>query len=293
MKNQSKSYIFAGLSILAWSSVSTAFKLALGQLNPAGLLFFSALFATLFLACYNYITGQHCFIGFTKNIQQSLFAGFLNPYLYYVVLFIAYNRLRAQEAQSLNYTWAIMLSILSVVFLGEHFRLKDMLALLVSLVGVFIISTQGSLSILKFDDAFGSSLAIGSSFIWALYWIVSIKDKRPNSSKLFYNFLVGTILISLHIIITQESLFKPQASLAYALLSSLWVGIFEMGLTFLLWLKALQLTNNTAKISNLIFLSPFISMFFIQSILKESIHPATIIGLLLIVVSNLVQKSNL
>ncbi|MCB5259059.1 MAG: EamA/RhaT family transporter, partial [Candidatus Cloacimonetes bacterium] len=50
---------------------------------------------------------------------------------------------------------------------------------------------------------------------------------------------------------------------------------------------------NTAKISNLIFLSPFISMFFIQSILKESIHPATIIGLLLIVVSNLVQKSNL
>ncbi|MDY0319978.1 MAG: EamA/RhaT family transporter, partial [Candidatus Cloacimonadaceae bacterium] len=61
-------------------------------------------------------------------------------------------------------------------------------------------------------------------------------------------------------------------------------------LTFILWLKALQYTENSAKITNLIFLTPFVSMFMIQSILKESIHPATIVGLLLIVGSNLLQK---
>ena len=40
--------------------------------------------------------------------------GFLNPFLYYVVLFKAYDLLPAQEAQPLNYTWAITLAILFV-----------------------------------------------------------------------------------------------------------------------------------------------------------------------------------
>ena len=32
-----------------------------------------------------------------------------------------------------------------------------------------------------------------------------------------------------------------------------YVGLFEMGITFVLWLSALKSTNNTARISNLIF----------------------------------------
>jgi len=291
MKNHTMSYIYAGFAILAWSSVSTAFKLALVHLSPVGLLLLSSIVATAFLALYNAVVQQDCFRSFSRNIYRSIPAGFLNPYLYYVILFTAYSRLRAQEAQSLNYTWALVLPLFSMILCGERFRRKDLVALLISFTGVLLISTKGRILSLDFSDPIGTSLALGSSIIWALYWIVSLKDTRTNTVKLFYNFYVGTLFIMLHVIIGRISLFHADFILGPALLLAVWIGIFEMGLTFILWLKALQLTKNTAAISNLIFLSPFLSMFLISGILKESIHMATIIGLVLIVGSNLLQKS--
>jgi len=98
------------------------------------------------------------------------------------------------------------------------------------------------------------------------------------------------LFIALFALFTHKSLFTPQAIYGYGILGGIYVGIFEMGLTFLLWNKALELTDNTAVISNLIFFTPFLSLLFIRSVLKESIHYATFIGLLLIVFSNLLQK---
>ena len=288
---QTRSYIFAALAILAWSTVSTAFKLSLVHFTPIGLLLFSSFIATLFLVIYNAITTPTAFRKMLANCLKSLPAGLLNPFLYYVLLFTAYSRLRAQEAQALNYTWAIVLSLFSVILLKEKFRFKDLLMLLLSFLGVMIISTKGQIQKLHFDDTLGTALALGSSVIWALYWIVSLKDKRESTVKLLYNFMVGFILILLYATLRRSPILLPGAIVHRALLTGLWVGVFEMGLTFVLWLKALELTENTAKISNLVFITPFLSLVLIRSILAEAIHPATIVGLCLIVASNLIQKS--
>ena len=37
--------------------------------------------------------------------------------------------------------------------------------------------------------------------------------------------------------------------------------MFEMGITFFFWLKALQLAKTTDKVSNLVYLAPFLSLF--------------------------------
>ena len=63
-----------------------------------------------------------------------------------------------------------------------------------------------------------------------------------------------------------------------------------MGVSFVLWLSAMRLTTNTARIGNLIFLSPFLSLLLIHLILGESIHATTFMGLALILCGNLVQK---
>lgn len=65
----------------------------------------------------------------------------------------------------------------------------------------------------------------------------------------------------------------------------LYSGVFEMGLTFVLWLAAMRLTARTDQISNYVFLAPFMSLFFIYFMLNESIYLSTIIGLALIVFS--------
>ena len=293
MTRQQTSYLYAALAILAWSSVSTAFKIALRQLTPIGLLVIASATASVLLYIYKALSRSKSRLSRWENFKLSLCPALLNPFLYYLVLFEAYSRLRAQEAQALNYTWAIVLSVFSVILLKERFRLKDMIALVISFCGVIVISTKGRVWDLHFDDAFGTALAAGSSIIWALYWIINMRDKRNTIDKLSGNFFLGFVFVSVLAIIGRMQLMHPEGRLLPALLAGIYVGIFEMGLTFVLWMKALQTSENTAKVANLIFITPFLSLLFIRFALSESIHVATIIGLCLIIASNLLQKLEL
>lgn len=293
---QKSAYLYALAAVLAWSTVSTAFKLSLRHLTPLGLLMFSAACATLFLAAVNVIRGGRGKTGNTwKGWKRSLAAGLLNPFLYYLMLFVAYDRLRAQEAQVLNYTWAIVLALLSVWILRQRFRVRDLIALCLSFLGVILISTQGRILSLQFDDPLGSLLAVSTSLVWAAYWILNMKDPRPAEGKLLLNFLIGTLATLIYAALRGRlnlaGLSTPEARLGLGVLGALYVGIMEMGFTFILWQRALEKSANTASVANLIFLTPFISLAFIALILKESIHPATLAGLLAIVGSNLWQKS--
>ena len=74
------------------------------------------------------------------------------------------------------------------------------------------------------------------------------------------------------------------------LLGASYVGLFEMGITFVLWLSALKLSETTAKVGNLIFLSPFLSLIFIHFFVGEDILASTFIGLILIVAGILIQQ---
>jgi drug/metabolite transporter (DMT)-like permease len=63
-----------------------------------------------------------------------------------------------------------------------------------------------------------------------------------------------------------------------------------MGITFVFWMMALKLSKTTAMISNLIYLSPFISLVLIHFIVGETIFISTITGLILIVSGILLQQ---
>ena len=69
-----------------------------------------------------------------------------------------------------------------------------------------------------------------------------------------------------------------------------WLRPFEMGLTFVFWLKALKLSRTTAQVSQLIYLTPFFSLLVIHFAVGESIYPSTLIGLVLIVIGILLQQ---
>lgn len=297
LKNQTKAYIYTGLTIAAWSTVSTAFKISLRTFSPAGLLLIASVSSLLILALIMLFYTKPRRISIKEvftDLYKSLLPGLLNPLLYYLVLLNAYNVLRAQEAQVLNYTWAIVLSVFSIIFLKQKFRIRDLIALTFSLIGVVIIATRGAVTELRFDNLTGSALALGSSIIWAAYWIINLKDSREPIKKLYFNFLIGSLFLILYILIGRIPLLQTGAAIStMPLLAGIYVGCFEMGITFFLWFKALSLSDNTAKISNLIFVTPFISLIFIGLLLKESIAPATIIGLILIVVSNIYQKAGI
>ncbi|HAF29296.1 MAG TPA: EamA family transporter [Bacteroidales bacterium] len=288
IKDQNKAYIYAGLTILFWATSASAFKIGLQYLDYFQLLFIATITALVFLFFTLIYQKKLKLLKklSAKDYLHSVVLGFLNPFLYYIVLFIAYSLLPAQVAQPLNFVWPIILVVLSVPILKQKLSIKSMFALLLSFIGVILISSEGNIMNMKFSNPTGIFLALGSSVIWALFWLYNVMDKRDEIVKLFLNFLFATIFITIVTIIFSEM--KPIST--EGLLSGIYIGLFEMGITFVIWLKALKLTERTDKISNLIYLTPFCSLVFISIILNEKIFITTLFGLTLIVTGIVVQQ---
>ncbi len=296
MKQQRQAYTYALLAVLCWSTIGSAFKISLRYLDFLTLLLFASFVATVVLFIILLFQGKLNLLKKLKkeNILSSAFLGLLNPFLYYVVLLKAYELLPAQEAGTLNYIWPLVLVLLSIPMLRQKITGWSILAILVSFFGIMLISTHGQLFTLRFSNPVGVLLALGSAIFWALYWIFNMKDRREEVSKLFLNFCFGFFYIFLTIAILR---FLELNWSRYPLLpwqgiaGSVYLGIFEMGVTFILWMMALKLSSTTAKVSNLIYLSPFGSLILIHFFVGEVILLSTVIGLVFIVGGIILQQS--
>jgi drug/metabolite transporter (DMT)-like permease len=288
MEKQRLAYLYAVTAVLFWSTMASAFKVSLRHLDFLQLVFFSSIASMTILFLVLLVQNKLSLLRTysAKNYLNSAMLGFLNPFLYYVVLLKAYSLLPAQEAQPLNYTWSIVLVLLSIPLLKQKIRLISILAIFISYFGVLIISTRGDITSLTFDNPLGVALALGSSVIWALFWIYNLKDTRDEAAKLFLNSAFGFVFISV-VLLTSSEVTIPDTG---GILGATYVGFFEMGITFVLWLKALRLSRTTAQVSNLIYLSPFISLVLIHVIVGEKILPSTIIGLVFIVAGIIMQQ---
>lgn len=287
MTSNQKATLFSLSAVLLWSTVATAFKIALKELLFYQLLFISTIISTLIFGIFLLIKNElaQAFHISSKHWFYSILMGMLNPFLYYLVLLKAYSLLPAYMAQPLNYTWPVVLVFFSAFFLGQRLSWTSFLALMVSFLGVLFIS-NGNSNLTGSSNVLGVVMAAGSSLIWSWYWILNIKDERPVTHKLFVNFLFG----SLYIVIFSMIMGFPRLSFSTSMIAALYIGFFEMGITFLLWLTALQLASRTDKISIYIFLSPFISLIFITGILGEQITFQAIIGFVLIALGILISK---
>lgn len=286
--NNRQSLIYTLSAVFFWSTVATAFKLSLNGMTYAQLLFYASLTSTIVLfLIITFSKGKNFRVLINReSIKKGLLLGLLNPFFYYMILFKAYSLLPAQEAQPLNYTWPITLSILTAFFLKQKINFKIILGLLTAFIGVVIIATRGDFTSLHFNNLFGVSLALGSSIIWASFWILNLLDHRESSVKLFGAFLIGTIYSALYLFFFDSFLLT---NFTY-LLGAGYVGIFEMGITFFLWNKGLELSTDKIKTSTLAYLSPFLSLIFIALILEETIQLSSVVGLMFIIGGILYQN---
>lgn len=293
MKKQNKAYIFAFIAVILWSTVSSAFKVSLKYLSPFDLLFIASFSSMSVLFIISAFSGKltELFHLSRSDIISSAILGFLNPFLYYIILFKAYSLLPAQEALILNYTWPITLILLSILILKQKISLKSLFAIIISFFGVLVIATHGNILPLKFGNFKGSFLAFFSTIIWSIYWIYNIKDKRDDTLKLLLNFVFGFVYIS----IVQIFFFNYEMPEIKGILSAIYIGFFEMGITFILWLKALKFSKSSAKVGNLIYITPFFALIVISIVLKEKIMLYTVIGFVFVMTGIILQhprKSN-
>lgn len=286
--HQKKAYLFGLLSVFIWSTVASAFKMTLRYLDSIQLLLGASFFSLIVLGLVILFQKKQKLllsIG-RRDLIISMGLGLINPFLYYLVLFKAYDLLPAQEAQPINYTWALTLMFLSILILKQKMSRYDILAGFLGYFGVVVITTHADFAGLEFSDGFGVILALLSTIFWAFYWIFNQKSRLDPVVGLFLNFCAGFPLILLTCLIFSD----PLPNSPGGILGAAYIGLFEMGITFIFWLFALKYSENTAKVGNLIFISPFLSLVFIHFLVGEEIRLSTLAGLIFITLSILVQR---
>ena len=288
MQNQTKAYLYAAAAVLCWSTVATAFKLSLRHVSADALVFYSSLASVVVLLCITLATGRLRELrGWDAgDLRRSLALGFLNPFLYYLVLFRAYDLLPAQEALTLNFAWPVVLALFSILLLRQPIGVRSLLAMAISFAGVVVIATRGDPLGLDLANPLGVALALGSTLIWALYWIYGVKDRRDPATRLLANFGFGCVFSGGYLWLS-GSLETPGLP---GLAGALYIGTFEMGIAFVAWLRALRLSRTTAQVGQLIYLTPFLSLLVIALVVGEPIYASTLAGLALIVGGIVLQQ---
>lgn len=288
MTDKNRAILYTAIAIGSWSTVATAFKIGLRHYTHFELILVSAVVALAAFAVVLTFQGKWKLIKqiSPKRWLNYALTGLLNPAIYYLVLFKSYDLLPAQIAQSINYFWPTLLTILLAVFLQQSIPLFKYIGMLISFGGVILISLgTESFSGVELSKP-GISLAFASAFIWALFWIINRKNQKTDTVVgLFLSFLFGTVYLSIAALFMPVSLFSLSG-----FLSSVYVGLFEMAVPFIFFGLALRKSTNVSFTNQLIYLSPFISLFIIHLILGETIYHTTYIGLFLIVFGILVNE---
>ena len=268
--------------------MATAFKWSLNHTTPLQLIALASVVSWLFFLVALGITGELKVLKSTSpgEISRSLLFGLLNPGIYYLVLFEAYDRLPAQDAMAINYTWGLTLPLISALFTRQWPSGRALALALLSYLGILIIATDGKLMALEFEHPMGVGLALLSTVLWGLAWSLNSLQKLEAIPALFLNFTAAIPVLWIFMWLDGS-----MASLTWqSLAAGVYVGLFEMGIAFLLWLNALRMTQNTLQLSSLIFLAPVISLLLITTVLGEAISVATLIGLGLILVGLAAQQ---
>jgi len=270
--------VLCGLAaVVLWSTVATGFKLGLAVMAVEQLLLLGTAISWLVFAAYAAVQGT--FRLAVPDRWLCVLLGCINPFAYYLVLFAAYERLPAHIAQPLNYTWAITLALLAVPILRQPLQPRVLLGIVVSYSGVTLLLVTGSHAGEAPISTSGVALALFSTVLWALYWLLNTRAQSAPGALMFWSFTAALPLVALACHIGPGLPRLHAANLGYGA----WVGLIEMGVTFILWQLALRRTAHAARMGQLIFLSPFLSFLLIHLVLGERIAPGVIAGLGIIV----------
>ena len=275
-------------AVMLWSTVATAFSLSLKYLTPLQLVTLATMVSWCFFAIRLSSAERRGALRAASHKARAtgLVVGWLNPGLYYLVLFAAYDQLPAQEAMAINYSWGITLALLAAPLLRQRLSSGALLAACISYSGIVVIATRGAPLSLEFAQPLGVGLALLSTLLWSLYWVINTRLSLDPEVNLFLNFS-GALPLLLALLWWSDTPF-PAVWQGWA--GGLYVGLFEMGLAFVLWMGAMKATTSTLRISSLIFLSPPLSLVLIWVIAGEPVKAYTLIGLVLILFGLWLQR---
>lgn len=284
-----KEYIYAIISVLLWSTTATVTKLLLGNLDSMQILLLGSLFAFMFLFIINCIKGN---LKEVKNYKlkdffKIIIIGTLGTFLYNLFLYLGINTLQASQAFIINYLWPIMTVIFACIILKEKITVRKIIAIIISFIGVIIVSSNGNLLNIEKSSIIGTIYCTLAAISYGLFSVLNKKQNYNKYTSMMLYYLTS-FCISLIYCLCARKTFVPETN---QLLGLLWIGVFTSAIAFTSWALALE-KGDTARISNIAYITPFISLVWTSIILKEELKVYSILGLIIIILGIFIQMKD-
>ncbi len=287
MTPRSRSYFNLALCVLLWASIPFASKKILSDLNSLQMLFYSAVFSAFALGAL--VVGQGKVSSLARyslrDYAHLSCLGFLGAFLYYVLLYGAFANTSAAEGFVLAYTWPILVSLLAAPLLGQKLTPVRLVAIAISFFGVVMIVTRGRMLAFQMENLAGNLLALCGALVFALFSILGKRASYDLTTAAFVYFC-SALISSLAVNALGGGLPLPSISIWGWLLYN---GLFVNGVSYLFWFRALE-HGDTFVVSNLLYLTPVLSLLLVKVFLNEPVHTSAVTGLVLIIAGILLQS---
>ncbi len=282
-----KNYIFAITTVFMWSTLAAVVKLLLSDIPNLQALAISSYISSGFLLIVNVFTGKIKVMKSLKikDIWIICGLGFIGLFVYSALYYYGLSQLTSQEACVVNYLWPIMLVIFSCIILKEKLTAMKAVAMVCSFVGIVVLS-MGSGDNSEGNVTIGIVSCIIAAACYGLFSVLNKKCNYDQSITMMIFWLVAAVCSTFLGLVTEEWVSMDGKQW----LGMLWLGIVVDAIAYLLWALALNGAGNTAKIANIAYLTPFLSLVVSALLLKEEITLRALVALVFIIGGILLQS---
>ena len=264
-------FIIIGMPIVFWALVFPFIKIALEELSPVNLTIMRLLVVCIVFLILLIVKPNKFSKIQKKDIIPIFLVGFLGIILYHFGLNYGEQYISASAASVIIATIPIFVVILAAIFLKEKITLKIVLGVLLSLVGVVVISTVGkSDGLFKIKYISGALAVLLAAVLGAGYTVAGKKMLQRYSalSLTVYVCLLGSLGL---IPFISSSLFEEVAAMSLTGWSVvIFLGVFPTVIGYVLWYVALEI-KSASEISVYLYFVPVLSTIISYILFRDEI----------------------
>ena len=218
-----------------------------------------------------------------KDFLVSALIGLPGTFLYYIFYYFGASQMPASQAFIINYLWPIMSLVFATIILKEKLTPRIALAICISFLGIVVIMV-GEIGNKSSSFWIGAVSCILGAVSYGVFTALNKKYTFDKTLSMMTNYFVTFILTTI-INALNNNLFCPSLMQTIGIA---WNGIFTMAIACTLWILALS-GGTTGKISNLAYITPFLSLVWASIFLDETLTVSSVLGLVIIILGIVIQ----
>ncbi|MCE9594340.1 MAG: DMT family transporter [Planctomycetes bacterium] len=260
------------LAVVFWGISFPFTRAALVAFHPNGLIAVRMGLGVAVLALFTVVRRERWLVEPRDRGRSALLGAILAAHL-------LIQAFAMTHAKSISSGWIIafnpvVLALGGALFLGERIRALGWFGMAVASVGVGIVALAHPFE--PNGASFGEFLIFVSCFTWPLFTVLAAQPTASSGSLrvTLFAMTVAGVLNTAAACATGWTVASPTTS---AWLAALFLGVFCNGVSFVLWMQALD-EEGSAKISAMLYFQPFVTMFWAASFDGETITSHALVG---------------